>query len=102
MIPFERGGTFLPKRTTGAIGENRKIDLSSFLGSGPSSYCRRRKWNQKNSVRSKGENNGRTLIPLLQGFHNQCEFVAALAPRLSRKHESSTSATSPRSQQPKK
>jgi hypothetical protein len=36
MILFEGGGAFLPKRTTGAIGENWKIDPSSFLGSGPS------------------------------------------------------------------
>jgi hypothetical protein len=69
MIPFEGGGAFLPKRTTGAIGENQKTDPSSFLGSGPSSCCRKRKWNQKDSVTSKGENNGRTVIPLLQGFH---------------------------------
>jgi hypothetical protein len=102
MISFEGGGAFLPKSTTGAIGENRKTDPSSFLGSRPSSCCRKRKWNQKDSVRSKGENNVRTVIPLLQGFHTQCEFVAALAPRLSRKHESSTSTTSPQSQQPKK
>jgi hypothetical protein len=37
----------LPKRTTGAIGEKRKGDPSSFIGSGPSSYCRNRKGNQK-------------------------------------------------------
>jgi hypothetical protein len=102
MIPFEGGGAFLPKRTTGAIGENRKIDPSSFLGSGPSSCYRKRKWNHKNLVKSKGENNGQTVIPLLQGFHTQCEFVAALGPRLSGKHESSTSTTNPRSQWPMK
>jgi hypothetical protein len=43
MIPFEGGGAFLPKRTTGAIGENWKIDPSSFLGSRPSSCCRKKK-----------------------------------------------------------
>jgi hypothetical protein len=43
MILFEGGGAFLPKRTTGAIGENRKTDPSSFLGSGPSSSYRKRK-----------------------------------------------------------
>jgi hypothetical protein len=102
MIPFEGGGVFLPKSTTGAIGENRKTDPSSFLGSGPSSCCRKREWNQKDSVRSKGESKGQKVIPLLQGFHTQCEFVAVLAPRLSGKHESSTSTTSPRSQQLKK
>jgi hypothetical protein len=30
----------LPKRTTGAIGKKQKGDPSSFVGSGPSSYCK--------------------------------------------------------------
>jgi hypothetical protein len=47
MIPFEGGGAFLPKRTMGATGKNWKVELSSFLGSGPSSYCRKNKWNQE-------------------------------------------------------
>jgi hypothetical protein len=55
MILFEGGGAFLPKRTTGAIGENWKTDPSSFLGSRPSSCYRKSKWSQKDSVRSKGE-----------------------------------------------
>jgi hypothetical protein len=46
MIPFDEGGAFLQKRTTGAAGENWKVEPSSFLGSGPSSYCRKNKWNQ--------------------------------------------------------
>jgi hypothetical protein len=49
MIPFKGGGAFLPKRTTGASGENQKTDPLSFLGSGPSSCCRKRKWDQKDS-----------------------------------------------------
>jgi hypothetical protein len=47
MIPFDGGGAFLPKRTTGATGENWKGEPSSFLGSGPSSCCRKSKWSQK-------------------------------------------------------
>jgi hypothetical protein len=47
MIPFDGGGAFLPKGTTGATGENWKVEPSSFLGSGPSSCCRKSKWNQK-------------------------------------------------------
>jgi hypothetical protein len=43
MMLFEGGGAFLLKRTTGAIGENRKGDPSSFVGSRPSSYCRNRR-----------------------------------------------------------
>jgi hypothetical protein len=42
-----RRGAFLPKRTTGATGENWKVEPSLFLGSGPSSYCRKNKWNQE-------------------------------------------------------
>jgi hypothetical protein len=34
MMAFDRGGAFLPKRTTGAIGENAKVEPSSFRGSG--------------------------------------------------------------------
>jgi hypothetical protein len=40
MMTFDGGGAFLPKRTTGATGENWKVEPSLFLGSGPSSYCR--------------------------------------------------------------
>jgi hypothetical protein len=47
MIPFDGGGSFLPKRTTGATGENWKVEPSSFLDFGPSSCCRKSKWNQK-------------------------------------------------------
>jgi hypothetical protein len=47
MIPFDGGGAFLPKRTLGATGENWKVEPSSFLGSGPSSCYRKRKWNKK-------------------------------------------------------
>jgi hypothetical protein len=47
MIPFDGGGAFLPKWTMGATGENWKVEPSSSLGSGPSSYCRESKWNQK-------------------------------------------------------
>jgi hypothetical protein len=55
MMPFEGGGAFLPKRTTGATSENWKLDPSSFLGSGPSSCCKKSKWNQKrNSAKSEG------------------------------------------------
>jgi hypothetical protein len=43
MMLFEGGGTFLPKRTTGAIGKKKKGDPSSFVGSGPSSCYRNRK-----------------------------------------------------------
>jgi hypothetical protein len=45
MMLFEGGGAFLPKRTIGAIGEKRKGDPSSFVGSGPSSCCRNGKQN---------------------------------------------------------
>jgi hypothetical protein len=45
MMAFDEGGAFLPKRTTGATGENVKVEPSSFLGSGPSSCCRENKWN---------------------------------------------------------
>jgi hypothetical protein len=44
MMTFDGGGAFLPKRTTGATGKNLKVEPSSFLGSGPSSYCRENKW----------------------------------------------------------
>jgi hypothetical protein len=44
MIPFDGRGAFLPKRTTRATGENWKGVPSSFLGSGPSSCCRKSKW----------------------------------------------------------
>jgi hypothetical protein len=53
MMLFEGGGAFLPKRATGAIGEKRKGDPSSFVSSGPSSCCRNGKRNQKGSIRSK-------------------------------------------------
>jgi hypothetical protein len=41
MMPFEGGGAFLLKRTTGATGKNWKLDPSSFLGSG-ASFCYKR------------------------------------------------------------
>jgi hypothetical protein len=47
MIPFDGGGAFLPKRTTGATGENWKVEPSSFLGSEPSSCYRESKWDKK-------------------------------------------------------
>jgi hypothetical protein len=47
MMAFDGGGVFLPKRTMGATGENWKVEPSSFLGSGPSSCCRKSKWNQR-------------------------------------------------------
>jgi hypothetical protein len=40
IIAFDGGGA---KRTTGAIGENWKVEPSSFLGSGPSSSCTKSK-----------------------------------------------------------
>jgi hypothetical protein len=46
-MTFDRGGVFLPKRTIGATGENLKVEPSSFLGSGPSSYCREEKRNKR-------------------------------------------------------
>jgi hypothetical protein len=55
MMPFEGGGAFLPKRTTGATGKNWKLDPSSFLGSGPSSCCKKSKWNQKGTQQSQKE-----------------------------------------------
>jgi hypothetical protein len=45
MMAFEKGGAFLPKRTTGATGENVKVEPSSFLGFEPSSCYRENKWN---------------------------------------------------------
>jgi hypothetical protein len=45
MMAFDGGGAFLSKRTTGATGENKKMEPSSLLGSGPSSCCRENKWN---------------------------------------------------------
>jgi hypothetical protein len=45
IMTFDGAGAFLPKRTTGATGKNLKRELSSFLGSGPSSYCRENKQN---------------------------------------------------------
>jgi hypothetical protein len=59
IMPFEGGGAFLPKRTTGATGKNWKLDPSSFLGFGPS-FCRKKsKWNQKrNSAKSEGRTMG--------------------------------------------
>jgi hypothetical protein len=47
IMTFDRGGAFLPKRTTGATGENSKVESSSFLGSGPSSCCRENKQNER-------------------------------------------------------
>jgi hypothetical protein len=102
MILLEGGGAFLPKRTTGAIGKNWKIDPSSFLGSGPSSCCKRVNGIRKGFSEVKRRNDGRTVIPLLQGLHTHHKLAAALAPGLSEKYESSTSTTSPRSRQPKK
>jgi hypothetical protein len=102
MMLFEGGGAFLPKRRSGAIGENWKLDPSSFLGSRPSSYCKRVNGIRKGFNEVKGRNDGRMVIPLLQGFHTQHESAAASAPGLSGKCESSTSTTSPRSRQPKK
>jgi hypothetical protein len=43
IMAFDGGGAFLSKRTTGTIGENWKMKPSSFLGSGPSSCCRKNK-----------------------------------------------------------
>jgi hypothetical protein len=43
IMTFDRGGASLPKRTTGAISENLKVEPSSFLGSGPSSCYREKK-----------------------------------------------------------
>jgi hypothetical protein len=97
MILFEGGGAFLLKRTTGAIGENWKLDPSLFLGSGPSSCCKRVNGIRKGFSEVKRKNDGWTVIPLLQGFHTRHESAAASAPGLSGKHESSTSTTSPRS-----
>jgi hypothetical protein len=55
-MAFDGGGAFVPKRTMGAIGENWKVEPSSFLGSGPSSCCRKRKWNQRrNQAKSGGK-----------------------------------------------
>jgi hypothetical protein len=99
---LEGGGAFLPKRTTGAIGENWKLDPSSFFGSRPSSYYKRVNGIRKGFNKVKRRNDGRMVIPLLQGLHTQHESAAASAPGLSGKHGSSTSTTSPRSQQPKK
>ena len=42
IITFFRGGLFLQKRTTGAVGRNSKDEPSAFLGSGPSCCCRRK------------------------------------------------------------
>jgi hypothetical protein len=102
MILFEGRVAFLLKRTTGEIGENWKLDPSSFLGSKPSSCCERVNGIRKGFSEVKRKNDGRTVVPLLQGFHTQHESAAASAPRLSGKHESSTSTTSPQSRQPKK
>jgi hypothetical protein len=55
MMLFEGGGAFLPKRTTGAIGEKRKGDPSSFVGSRPSSCRRNGKQNQKGFNKVKRE-----------------------------------------------
>jgi hypothetical protein len=55
MMLFEGGGAFLPKRTTGAIGEKRKGDPSSFVGSGPSSCCRNERQDQKGFNKVKSE-----------------------------------------------
>jgi hypothetical protein len=46
---FEGGGAFLPKRTIGATGKKQKGDPSLFIGSGPSSCCRNKERNQKES-----------------------------------------------------
>jgi hypothetical protein len=43
IMTFDRGGESLPKRTTGATGENLKVEPSSFLGSRPSSCCKENK-----------------------------------------------------------
>jgi hypothetical protein len=99
MMLFEGGGAFFPKRTIGTIGENWKLDPSSFLGSGPSSCCKRVNGIRKEFSKVKRRNDGWTVIPLLQGFHTQHESAAASALGLSGKHESSTSTTSPRSRQ---
>jgi hypothetical protein len=65
MMLFEGGGAFLPKRTTGAIGENWKLDPSSFLGSRPSSCYKRVNGIRKGFSEVKRRNDGRTVIPLL-------------------------------------
>jgi hypothetical protein len=47
MMAFDGGGAFLLKRTTGATGENWKVEPSLFLGSGPSSCYIENEWNQR-------------------------------------------------------
>jgi hypothetical protein len=78
MILLEGGGAFFPKRTTGAIGKNWKMDPSSFLGSGPSSCCKKSEWNPKRFSEVKRRYDRWTVIPLLQGIHTQHESAAVV------------------------
>jgi hypothetical protein len=55
MMLFEGDGVFLPKRTTGVIGEKRKGDPSSFVDSGPSSCYRNERRSQKGFNKVKRE-----------------------------------------------
>jgi hypothetical protein len=89
----------LPKRTTEASGKNWKLDpssflASSFLGSGPSSCCKRANGIRKEFSEIRRKNDGLTVIPFPQGLHTQHEFAAASAPGLSGRYGSSTSTTS--------
>jgi hypothetical protein len=95
MMPFEGGGAFLPKRTTGGTGVSWKLEPSSFLGFGPSSCCKKEQMeSEKEFSETKRKNNELTVIPLPLGFHTQHESAATSAPGLSGRHGSSTSTTS--------
>jgi hypothetical protein len=99
---FEGGGAFLPKRTTGATGKKQKGDPSLFIGSGPSSCCRNKEQNQKESNKSQKRNVSQEAVPLQWEFHIRDGFAAASNPELFRKRDFSTSTTTPRNRQPKK
>jgi hypothetical protein len=92
---FEGGGAFLPKRTTGATGKKQKGDPSSFIGSGPSSCCRNKERNQKESNKSQKRNVSQEAIPLRREFHIRNGSAAASDPELFGKCEFFTSTTTP-------
>jgi hypothetical protein len=86
---FEGGGAFLPKRTTGVIGEKRKGDPSSFVGSGPSSCCRNERQNQKGLKKVKSE----TLVEKQYLFSG--DFIFGMNPLQHRTQSSSENVDFP-------
>jgi hypothetical protein len=99
---FEGEGAFLPKRTTEATGRKQKGDPSSFIGSRPSSCCRKWKMRSERVQQGQKRNTSREAIPRQREFHIRNGSAAASDPELFGKYEFSTSTTTHQNRQPKK